>query len=514
MSGRSVDRWIGMSGFVVVIAVLSVACRAGGAARDPAYARGPALVMAVPGLDAVKPDNWDLDFLTFLPLAKRDAHGELRGQLAESWHHSPDHREYTFRLRTGLQWHDGTPVTAHDVKFTLELLGHPEIAEYGGLEAVVLDDATVRIRGRDPGYIDDVTYFPRHLLQRLEPKRFREWKFWTRPVGNGPYRFVRYEPDTMMEFEADPNYFAGKPEIERVTLKFVGDAGLTELLAGNVDVTAGTLAQIPRIAADPRFRVYSRATNGARAIYWKTDHPLFSDARVRRALTHALDRHELLRLLNLSTDLPIADGIFTRRQLQRREWSAPLRYDPEQAKALLEAAGWIDRDGDGVREKDATRFHFTGTVWQGEGLPQLATYVQQFLRQVGVRMDIAYVEPTVMWQRLKAGDFEAWFGVGQPHPASQLRDFGRGNRSGYRSAAAFEIIDRLVANANPAEEDRLYKLLSDIYVTDMPFTRLLPWSRDWFVHRRVRGLRVPLLIDPDTAMERLWMEDDGERHAP
>jgi ABC-type transport system substrate-binding protein len=133
-------------------------------ATAPAYARGSTVVMAVPDVEAVKPDNWDLDFLTFLSLAKQNANGELEGSLARSWEHSSDYREYIFHLRTDVRWNDGVSVTAHDVKFTLDLLGHPDVAAYPGIGATVVDDFTVRIRTGDPGYIDDITYFPRHLL--------------------------------------------------------------------------------------------------------------------------------------------------------------------------------------------------------------------------------------------------------------------------------------------------------------------------------------------------------------
>jgi len=485
---------------------LTLTCLGCGSDEDPAIARGSTVVMAVPDVEDVKPDNWDLDFLTFLPLAKQNEHGELEGRLARSWDHSPDHREYTYHLRTDVRWDDGVPVTAHDVKFTLDLLGHPDVAEHPGIEATVVNDSTVRIRARTPGYIDDISYFPRHLLEGLDPKRFWQWDFWTRPVGDGPYRFVRYVPQSMMEFEANPDYYGAAPRIERLILKFVGEAGLTELLAGNVDIAPAELTQIPRIEKDPRFRLYVHGSAAPRGIYWKTDHPLFFDPRVRRALTLALDRRELLQLLNLPEELPITDGVFTRRQLRRGEWPEPLPYDAQQARALLKAAGWVDRDGDGVREKDGRPFRFTASVWPAQGYPQLAVYVQEFLRQVGVHMEIQSIDYASGWDRLRAGDFEALFMIVQSYPAAQQRDFGRGNPTGYHNPEAFAVIDSLQVTADPEEEDRLYRRLTDIYRSDMQFTRLIPWSRDWFVHRRVQGLSTPFRAEPDTYMEELWVE--------
>jgi peptide/nickel transport system substrate-binding protein len=492
---------------VLCLFSLFVGVAACGYPGDPASTRGSTVVLAIPDIEAVKPDNWDLDLLMFLQLAKQNERGELEGQLARSWEPTPDHREYTFHLRTGLRWNDGVPVTAHDVKFTLDLLGHPDVGEYAGIEATVVNDSTVRIRAANPGYMADITYFPRHLLEELDAKRFWQWEFWTHPVGNGPYRFVRYVPETLMEFEANPDYFGTKPRIDRVILKFVGEAGITELLAGNVDIAPAELTQIPRIVKDRRFRLYVHGSPGGRGIYWKTDHPLFSDSRVRHALTMAVNRPELLGLLNLPDALPITDGVFTRRQFQRGQWPEPLPYDPEQASALLGAAGWVDRDGDGVREKEGRPFRFTATVRQGDGIPELAVYVREFFRQVGVDMEMVVLERPLTWEKLRAGDFEAMFMVVQSGVSAQLRDFGRENRLGYHNPVAFAVIDSLQITADPSQVDRLYRRLTEIFRADMPVTRLIPWSTAWFVHRRIRGMSTPFRAEPDTYMEMLWVEE-------
>lgn len=496
-----------VSSLAAIVWCLILACLACSPAEDLAVTRGSTLVLAVPDVEAVKPDNWDLDFLTFLPLAKRNEQGDLEGHLARRWEHSSDHREYTYHLRTGLRWDDGVPVTAHDVKFTLDLLTHPDLALYEGIHATVVDDSTVRIRAPDPEYMLDISFFPRHLVEGMNPSQFWEWDFWTHPVGNGPYRFVRYAPQSMMEFEANPSYFGPRPGVERLILKFVGAAGLTELLAGNVDIAPAELTQIPRVAEDPRFRLYVHGYNGSRGIYWRTDHPLFSDPQVRRALTLALNRRELLRLLNLPEELPITDGVFTWRQFQRQEWPAPLPYDPEQAAELLNAAGWVDLNDDGVREKDGRPFRFTATVRQGNGMPELAVYVQEFMRRVGVRMDVEVIEAALTWDRLSSGDFEALFMIVQSGPFAQLRDFGRENPIGYENEAVFEIVDRLQIVADPEEQDRLYRHLTDIYRSDMQVTRLVPWTDAWFVHSRVRGMSTPFRVEPDTYMEELWIEE-------
>jgi peptide/nickel transport system substrate-binding protein len=501
---RSIERRQFMQMCAGSLTVATIGCRRGG---DPAYRGGNTLVMAVESVEDVKPDNSDLDFLLFPRLAALDANGELEPRLAQSWERSVDYREWTYQLRTDVRWDDGKPVTAHDVKFTLDLLSHPDVAEYNFESVTVLDDYTVKIRAAS-AYQADTTYFPKHLLERLEPKKYYQWDFWTHPVGSGPYRFVRYLPNTMMELEANPNYYRDKPKIERVVLKFVGKAGLNELLSGNADVAYGNPAQIPFVAKDARFRVYHWVRPGARAIYWKCDHPLFHDVRVRRALTLAIDRRALLGVLNLPSDLvPITDGVFTERQIRRRPLPEPLPYDPPQSRALLEAAGWQDRDADGVREREGRPFRFTAIVRAEGGLDRLAVYVQAQLRQVGVQMEVQVLDPGVVGDRLRSGDFEAVFGgfdVGWYHPQKYL---GRDNPIGYRNPEVVRLTDQAMATADPDELDRIYQALTEIFRADLPLTRLLPWTFPYFAHRRVRGLSTPFHAQPDTYMEDLWLED-------
>jgi peptide/nickel transport system substrate-binding protein len=212
-------------------------------------------------------------FLVFLPLVARNADGELEGRLAERWEHSPDYRIWTVHLRQGVRWHDGVPVTAHDIKFTLDLLSDPDVlyAQPGGYAVTVLDDATYTIEyhhlladevGKGSPLDDYTVYYPKHLVQQLVPvpydpeRDFGNWEWWSHPVGNGPYRFVRHLPQTMMEFEANPDYYRGKPSIERVVVKFTS-SDVTELLSGNVDaVNFVARESLLPLSEDDRFRAY------------------------------------------------------------------------------------------------------------------------------------------------------------------------------------------------------------------------------------------------------------------
>ncbi len=221
----------------------------------------------------------------------------------------------------------------------------------------------------------------------------------------------------MIEFAANPDFFAGEPRIQRVVLKFAGEAGLTELLSGNVDVSELNPAQIPQLEADPRFRVYYREATFAAgvAIYWQHNNPLFRDPRVRRALTLAINRRELVQVLNFPENLPLFDGPITPRQYHRRQLPEPIEYNPAQARALLDAAGWHDADGDGVREREGQEFRFTAIAYNVEAVDKIAVYIQAQLREVGVQMAVRPMD---------------WSGNGLPPGKAMC-----GNRSGRRIRA-------------------------------------------------------------------------------
>ena len=492
-----------------LVALASTSCEN---ANDLSSSLGSTVIVAVPDVTVLLPDETDADFLVFLPLATLDKNGELLGRLAKSWEHSADYRQWTYHLRTNVRWHDGVPVTAHDVKFTLDLLSHPDVLEYPHLSATVLNDSTVTIMS--PGehrYKGDVVYYPKHLLEHFDPKEFRDWQFWNRPVGNGPYRFVRHLPQTMIEFEANPDYYRGKPRIERVVLKFVGEARVTELLSGNVDaILYANPVQIPQLAADPRFRVYySFAITGTgRAIYWQNTYPLFSDPRVRRALTLAINRRELLKVLNLPEDLPIVDGVFTPRQFRRGQLPDPLPYDPAGARTLLDAAGWRDPVGDGVRKRKQQPFSFTAIVANRPEERQMAVYVQDQLRQVGVQMGVQILDPFLVWERARAGEFEAAFFLVQESSRFHEQYFGRESPIGYRNTEVVKLIDRALTTPDPGGRDQIYSKLREIFRRDVPVTFLHSWNKTFLVHRRIKGLSTPFRADPTKYMEDLWLEED------
>jgi len=450
--------------------------------------------------------------LLFLPLVRYEGfEPEPLPALAESWEHSDDYRRWTFFLRRDLKWHDGVPVTAHDVKFTIDLWSHPDVLSYPGPasgEITVVDDYTFSAEDDKPtnflmsGW--DV-YYPKHLLEQLDPKEITRWSFWTMPVGNGPYRYVSHIPKTMMELEANPDYYAGKPGIEHVILKFSGGSPLTELVSGNVDAirAAGTV-DVQRVAGDSRFNVYHELRIGWHQILWNLRHDLFRDADVRRALTLAINRRELHQVLQLPEGTPLVDGACSRREFYGGRCEGPLPYDPEHAVQLLETAGWRDSDGDGVRDRDGTDFEFTLLVPPGDQ-ETAATYVQEQLRRVGIAVHVQTVDASVVQERLSEADFEAAIKVIASAPVQHKAFLGEGGGLGYSNRRVNALLDTALITMDPPEFERLYRELGTILRTELPMTFLYPGVTFFIVNERVRGLENLTRADPLGNIEHLWI---------
>ncbi len=492
------------------LALAGVACDRG---NDQADSRGSTLTILYQGDERAV--GWHGRFVMFLPLVSYNENLELEGRLAERWEHSPDYRQWTLHLRTDVRWHDGVPFTAHDVKFSMEL--HEFYYPPALFEAItVLDDSTITIRYTGQGDALDhwAVIHPKHLLEDLDPEEYWDWEFWQHPVGNGPYRYVRHIPKTMIELEANPDYYRGKPRIERVVLKFGGSAPLPELLSGNVDViTYVNRADIPELAADPRFRIYDHLyTFGwLDIIFWNQRHHLFRDPAVRRALTLAINRRELRQAVNLPADLTIFDVLFTARQYREGELPEPLPYDPAAAKRLLREAGWRDEDGDGVRERAGKQFRFETIVRAGGELEHAAVYVQSQLRRVGIDMKVQVLDGFVVRERLRAGDFQATINVLHNQPwgdHGHLAWFGEDSRIGWHNPRVAELLHAAELVIDPDEQDRIYRELMPIFQAELPATFLQPQVETFVAHRRLRGLSSPFWANPLQNIEYLWLEDE------
>ena len=455
-------------------------------------------------------------FLLYPPLFKWNEKPEVVGCLVKKWEHSPDYRTWTYTLHDNIKWHDGFPFTTQDVKFTHELLTNPDDPQIppGTTTLKIIDEHTFAITFHENRSYDPLVawnfYLPEHIYKGKGKNEISEelQTLSQPPVGYGPYRYVRHVPKTMIELEANPDYFLGRPKIDRVVIKFGGEK-ITELLAGNVDIIFATGLEAQQLGDDPRFNFYYKASI-ARALFWNQNHFLFEDVKVRRALTLTIDRRELYRLHNVPDEVSIVDGAYTLELLRSGELPEALPFDPEQTRRLLEEAGWRDRDGDGVLDRENRKFRFTAIFFHAD--LKAATLVQAHYKKMGIQMELQSLDAGALWSKVYDGSFEAFIGGGHLNTIKEILGRSpRPNRNidiGYSGTEMKQIIDESEKNWDPNSKDLIYTKLWKILQKDMPITFLQPHVQGRIVHRRIKGLSSPFRIFPLCHMEHLWIEED------
>ena len=342
----------------------------------------------------------------FNGLVRYDKNLTLEGELAESWEVSPDGKKIVFHLRKGVSWHDGAPFTSEDVLFTYRRMIDPNTP------TPYAEDFKQVTRASNPDpYTFVVEYekpfapalaswgmhvLPKHLLEKY-PDISRS-PLNKKPVGTGAFRFVEWKTGERTVFEANPDYFEGRPYLSRVITRVIPDPAtmFLELKSGGIDMMGLTPIQYTRQTNTEEFRTsfhkYRYLSFGYTYLGFRLAHPLFSDRKVRQAIAFAVNKQEIidgvLFGLGHAATGPYKPGTWAYNPDVKK-----YPYDPGRAKALLAEAGWTDADGDGVLEKGGRRFAFTVLTNAGnESRAKTAAIIQQNLAAVGIRMEIRTLE--------------------------------------------------------------------------------------------------------------------------
>ena len=404
----------------------------------------------------------------FVTLATYDSTLQPVPRLA-SWEWDADRTGLTFAVRRDVWWHDGAPTTALDVAWTLEMARHPDVAyprarDLSFIEDVSLVDSfTVVLRFRRPqatfpDVLTDLAILPAHSWGTTQPARMRESPFNASPVGNGPFAFVEHRPNQRWVFQRAERFPAalGRPHIERLVIAVVDESAtkLAALTSGELDFAGISPAHAEFVREDDRLRVVDYPVLFVYALMWNMRRAPFDDARVRRALTMALDRQAIVdaALYGFGT---VADGPVPPAHL----WHTPVMpvpHDLEAARALLEEAGWQE-GADGIRKRDGQRFQFALTT-VGSGDNALEQMIQAQLRRVGVSVTIRQLELTTFLAAAQgdARAFEALV-IGIPGDLSlgYVAALFGGDGSGPLAYAGYASVefDSAVARARAAETE-------------------------------------------------------------
>ena len=438
-----------------------------------------------------------------------------------------------FHLDPRARWQDGQRVTAADVEFTFDAytdstVGSPFRPKLHRIASVTQRDsltAVFRFKEKYPEMFYDAVYhmriLPAHLLRAVPRDQWTTAAFGRQPVGDGPYRFVRWQAAQSIELVADSTFFLGRPGIRRLIWRITPDlqVAVQQVIAGEADIREQLVtpdnvarARAAGLSLYPfRGSVYTLLDFNLRASDDTTKpHPIFADRTLRRALSMAVDRASLVKSalgdLGKVPPGPMSEllGI----------WDPDIRqvpYDSALAARILNGQGWRDHDGDGIRDKDGQPLAFHILVPTSSVLRrQYARLLQEQFRAIGVHVEIDELEPSVVSQRVATGKFDTAILSRQndPSPSSGIAQswtragFGGSNFGRYYSADFEQLVDRAVTATSRDQARALWRRAMETLNADAPGIFLYSLQNVGAVHKRVENVQ----FRPDSwaALLRTW----------
>lgn len=488
-------------------------------------------------------------YILFMPLVKYDAARRPIPWLAERWDTvrvAGDSLDLTFHVRRDVKWHDGTQTTARDVLFTFQRAIDPKTAypnssnfTFYNPKPQLVDDYTIRFRLRPySDFLDSwfmLPVMPEHILGKVPPAELLNHPFGTqRPVGNGPFRFVRHVANQEWVFDANkdfPKALGGRPYLDRIVYRNIPEMTtlLTELLTGRVDVYLGARqAQAAQIQANPALEVNHSPYRQWVYIAWNGRLPQFSDARVRRALGMAINRKQIVdALLYGYADLGRSPVTPAHWSFDANDPQTLLPYDTAGARRLLAEAGWVDRDRDGVLENAQGRpFRFVLETNQGNDTRRdIMEIVQAQLKPLGIEVEPRLTE----WNSLVARIQKNVPGKGRDYEAvvnSWVDDFRKDDRGilhsssmtqpyqyvQYANPRADFLIDTLGVMTDRQASLPFWKEYQRLMVQESPYTVLYYPQRLAGVNRRLHYGEMDIRGD-FVNVQQWWLDPSVRRQA-
>lgn len=454
----------------------------------------------------------DLRPLLYTPVALYDSVGGVQPYLARRWEWEDGQRLLRLHLRTDVTWHDGVPLTAEDVVWTLRAAADSTFPYWRRLDFASMSDLradgpdVVEIRFSEPFVaglepLIALPILPRHLLADLEGERFRVAEYHRQPVGSGPFRFAGRSADggvILERYGAFPEEL-GRARLDRLVLRELatGAAALVELRTGGADACVIATAGTSDVAAVPTLRSVALEPNRVLVMPLDTRKPPFHDARVRRAVSAALDRAAIAAT---SSGVSRPAGTFLPAGADRWRDSTLLQPDADTtlAAALLDSAGWSTVGPDGIRRNaggEPLRF----TMVAPTTFERVLTIIQSQLRRVGMDPQIRLLDGSSYAGLLQNPDSRPTFMVLAFIPdqillpvPTELHSRGAANLASYANASVDSLVDELGTVIPDARRAEIYRELQRRVAEDVPIIYATYSPRLLAIGPRLQGVVVDL----------------------
>lgn len=447
--------------------------------------------------------------------------------LAETINGSDDGTVYTFTLREGLTFNDGTPLTSADVIFTLERAINPQTgsiwkgrlsgvlgaADYDGTSGEVpglkaADERTVEVTlaAPDSAFLPNLCSFsglgilPKHILGDIAPDALKENPFSLAPTTTaGGFSFVQYATDEYLEMQRNPNY-PGTVGLDRIFMRILTpEVGLGQLETGELDLMTLPVAEMERAKGLENVTVVSVPSPSMDFLALNLERPYLQNPKMRQAMMYAIDREGIVASVLESEGTVVNSPIFGPEWMGTPEGLAPYAFDPEMAKQLLTESGF-----------DASQtlqiMHLPGTPEKDAAV----AIMQQQLNDVGFKIEILQVDNAELIRRyVDETDFDLFYnagGVFRADPSISATYFdsanftpGGGNGSHYSNPQVDELYDQGKAVTDQAQRKEIYTQVAKILNEEVPWIFLWSPNSIYGSSNRLQGFAAPSYID-----NKLW----------
>ncbi len=441
--------------------------------------------------------------LVFLKLHRIDPHtGKMKPELASSWEFSEDLRAITYYLRKDVKWWDGEPVTAEDVLYTYEKMldpatNYPFVSSLNLIKKAELIDKYAIKFTFSQVYANlltdsDIMPVPKHIYEKTGSE-FGISKI----VGNGPYKVKEWIPGSGLILTANDEYYRGRPPLDEIIIKYYNnmETMITDFEQGNLDFVLNlTPSDAKRLSKNQNFNVSSKPGNSYIYIGWNLTNEFLKDKEIRRALTMAINRNQILN------DIFLGMGKIALGPLPHSSWAfnenvTPIEYNVDKAKAILAAKGYEDRNRNKILDKNGKDVTLTIIAnIENPERTQILSYIADHLGQIGIKVNAQTMDVnsfiSALLSRRYDGYIMGWNVSDKIDPTLYWHsDPGRGkfNFVGYRNHIVDSLIEIGTVMLNRKQAKDIWGEFQRIVYEDQPYTFLIVPNEIAANHKRIKG---------------------------